>query len=277
MTHRLTLPLFAAVTLPLAARDAPSPTPSADAAVAAPAHPADSPLTPDFQPLFVADDLSDGVVRGGTATYARDGEGNIVGHPTQLGGLNTFLCSKDDYHNFVLRYSFHVDPSLNAGVQIRSSVLRREDERDLVGGPQIEIDTDPVRNRMWTAGIYGENVAPWLVPAEAAPEEVKDAFTAQGREITKVDGWNEVVVVAVGERITTWLNGHARADLADSPTETGFVGLQVHNVHDEAALEKEVRWRGVELWILPEDADYDQVRAAIEAGLTPAETAAGEG
>ena len=72
-------------------------------------------------------------------------------------------------------------------------------------------------------------------------EEAKKAF--------KPGEWNTYKIQAVGDRIQTWVNGVAVADLVDGVDRSGFIGLQVHSSDQEGL---EVRWRNLWLKELPE-------------------------
>ena len=66
------------------------------------------------------------------------------------------------------------------------------------------------------------------------------------RKAFKPKEWNKFHIECKGDSIKTWLNGVAAADLKDSVTASGFIGLQVHGVgKKEEALE--VRFRNLRL------------------------------
>jgi len=66
------------------------------------------------------------------------------------------------------------------------------------------------------------------------------------RKAFKQKEWNKFRVECVGDSIKTWLNGVPAADLKDSLTKSGFIGLQVHGVgKKEEALH--VRFRNLRL------------------------------
>ncbi|MGA2257617.1 MAG: DUF1080 domain-containing protein, partial [Thermoguttaceae bacterium] len=118
------------------------------------------------------------------------------------------------YGNFILELEFKVDRELNSGVQIRSEV----NASDRVFGYQVEIDPSA---RAWSGGIYDEGRRGWLNDLKKN-EPARRAF--------KQNEWNKLRIEAKGDSIKTWLNGVAAADLSDSKTPRGFIGLQVHGV-----------------------------------------------
>jgi hypothetical protein len=54
-------------------------------------------------------------------------------------------------------------------------------------------------------------------------------------------------VRAKGDRIQTWVNGQAIADIRDpESSQKGFVGLQVHGIKKDTG-PFEVRWRDIQI------------------------------
>ncbi|MBN2445510.1 MAG: DUF1080 domain-containing protein [Phycisphaerae bacterium] len=197
------------------------------------------------------DTLDGWVQRGGQALY-RAQDGVIIGQSVP-NTPNSFLCTRRDYGDFILEYEFLVDPRLNSGVQVRSnSVTGYRD--GVVHGYQIEIDPS---ERAWSAGIYDESRRGWLFSLKN-DEAARRAF--------KQDDWNHVRVVAVGDRIKTWLNGIAAADLTDHLTRTGFIALQVHGTKESEPME--VRWRNIRILDLGHPGDVPPPEAVML--LTPA-------
>jgi hypothetical protein len=187
--------------------------------------------------LFDGATLDGWVRRGGEARFEiRDGE--LVGL-TVVGQPNSFLCTASDYSDFELELEFRVDdPRVNSGVQVRSQSLP-EYQNGRVHGYQIEIDPS---DRGWTGGIYDEGRRGWLQDLKNNP---------QARAAFVLGQWNRLRVRCHGDRIQSWVNGIATADLVDSVTSTGFIGLQVHATRLSDPME--VRWRNIRL--RPIDSD----------------------
>ncbi len=183
------------------------------------------------EPLFDGKTLTGWVQRGGEASYTVEG-GCIVGS-TRPNQANSFLCTVANYGDFILELDFQVDPLLNSGVQIRSQ-SRPDFKNGVVHGYQIEIDPAA---RAWTGGIYDESRRGWLVNLDRNPA-AKAAF--------KQGEWNHFKIEAKADHIQTWLNGVAAAELRDSMTLSGFIGLQVHGVGDRKDPLK-IRWRNIVL------------------------------
>ena len=157
---------------------------------------------------------------------------------------NSFLCPVKTYGDFEMELDYNVNGGLNSGVQFRSDLFPEAHTihvdgktiklpADRLHGYQCEIDMDPKRNRMWTAGIYDEMRREWLFPGKLGGKT--NDFTAQGRTVSKPDEWNHLRILCVGTSIKTWLNGEPRADFCDAMTLRGRIGLQVHAVGKDPA------------------------------------------
>ncbi len=177
--------------------------------------------------LFNGTDLTGWSLKNGTATY-RVEQDAIVGK-TSEGSPNSFLCTDASFGDFELTFEVNDDPGLNSGVQIRS-VSTPDYKSGRVHGPQVEIETSPGE-----AGyVYSEGTGRgWI--SEQQP--IKDAYN---------NGvWNRYHVRARGDRIQTWINGQAIADIRDpDSSREGFIGLQVHGIAKGSG-PFEVRWRDI--------------------------------
>ena len=191
-------------------------------------------------PLFNGQDLDGWIQRGGQAKYTieeYDG-GKVILGTSVPNTPNSFLCTKKEYGDFVLEYEYLVDPELNSGVQIRS-LSREEYKNGRVHGYQVEIDA---KDRGWSGGIYDEGRRGWLNTLE---------HNLPARYAFKQDQWNHVKVQCIGHSIKTWMNGVPAADLIDTMTLKGFIGLQVHGVGGRTD-PLHVRWRNLRLQDLGE-------------------------
>ncbi|MFK7846530.1 MAG: DUF1080 domain-containing protein [Rhodothermales bacterium] len=186
----------------------------------------------DWIPLFNGENLDNWIQRNGKATYHIDGD-EIVG-TTVMNTPNSFLCTREDYSDFILEYEFQVHPLLNSGVQIRSE-SREDYNNGRVHGYQVEIDPAA---RAWTSGIYDESRRGWLYSL-TRNEPARAAFI-QG-------SWNKIRIEAVGHSIRTWINGVMSTNLVDDMTPSGFIALQVHSIRNEEQAGQEVRWRNIRI------------------------------
>ena len=212
--------------------------------------------------LFNGTNLDGWMEHSGKAKYTV-ADGVLTGESVSGTG-NSFLCTTGTYANFELELEYKCDALLNSGVQIRSEVF--PDARtltingktiklapDRIHGYQCEIDMDVARGRMWTAGIYDEARRGWLLPPDGEKGPQGMAFSEQGRKVSKPDEWNQLRIVADGPSIKTWLNGVLRADITDSLTPRGVIGLQVHGIgKDTNKVGLKVSFRNLRIRELPD-------------------------
>lgn len=200
-----------------------------------------------WENLFDGKTLNGWIQRNGKAKYTVE-DGMIVG-TTVLNTPNSFLCTEKNYTDFILELDFLVEQGMNSGIQIRSySWKHYKNER--VHGYQVEIDTS---DRAWSAGIYDEARRGWLFPLKDKPKAQK-AF--------KQNEWNHYRIVAIGDRIRTWINGVPAADLQDDMTSTGFIALQVHSSQQA---DKKIKWRNIRIQDLTRQ-NRKQLKALIVDG-----------
>lgn len=193
--------------------------------------------------LFNGKNLDGWEEHSGKAQYTV--ENGVLTGESVAGTGNSFLCTTKKYENFELELEYKCDALLNSGVQIRSEVFPEATTAmihgkefkfaaDRIHGYQCEIDMDAARGRMWTAGIYDEARRGWLYPFDGEKGKQGMAFSEEGRVISKNGDWNKLRIVADGPSIKTWLNGVPRAEIFDSVTPSGVIGMQVHGVGNNA-------------------------------------------
>ena len=183
--------------------------------------------------LFDGETLNGWHIKGGEATYEVK-DNSIIGTST-LNTPNTFLCSNEMYGDFILELEYKVDPKLNSGIQIRSNSFPYY-QNGRVHGYQIEIDPS---DRAWSCGIYDESRRGWLYPLTDNPTAQK-AF--------KQNDWNKYRIEAIGDTIKTWINDVPAAYLIDDKTASGFIGLQVHGIGNNAEKNgTQVMWKNVKI------------------------------
>lgn len=172
----------------------------------------------DFVDLFNGKNLDGWETKNGEAPFTVE-DGVIIG--TYVTGTpNTFLCTTENYDDFILTYEGYLGEETNSGVMVRGQ--SSPDYRDgRVNGYQVEMDPS---KRKWTGGIFDEARRGWLYNLEGNPA-AKDAF--------KLNEWNQFRVEAIGNSIKVWVNGIPTADLIDDVDPSGFIGLQVHSVKEE--------------------------------------------
>lgn len=186
---------------------------------------------PGFKALFDGETLDGWRRLGGEAAYFVHDD-MIVGE-TRPNQPNTFLCTEQEYDDFVLELEFNMDRQLNSGIQIRSW-SDSDDDDSRVRGYQVEIDPS---DRGWSAGIYEEGRRGWLHPLDN---------NDYAQRALNLDDWNRLRIVARGNVIRTYLNDVPAAVLLDGAVRTGFIGLQVHGVGDRTEPLR-IRWRDIRL------------------------------
>jgi hypothetical protein len=199
-----------------------------------------------FKDLFNGKDFTGWEQHSGKAEY-RVEDGCIVGK-TVAGTGNSFMCTKEQYGDFILEFEFKVAPGMNSGVQFRSQFYDKDTEMEINGkkkkfpadrvhGYQYEIDPSP---RAYTGGVYDEARRGWLA-------DLKDNPAAQ--KAFKQGEWNKARIQCNGDHIQTWINGVKAADFKDSLTLKGIIALQVHGIGDgkKKAPGEEVRWRNIRI------------------------------
>ncbi len=214
---------------------------------------------PQWHSLFDGETLDGWEQHSGDAKYTVE-DGCIVGTSVPDTG-NSFLCTTEQYGDFIFECWWKVDPVLNSGIQFRSLFYDEDTEvtgkdgktrkvpADRVHGYQSEIDVEPERNRMWSVGVYDEARRGWLYPGIHGGDG--DEFSTQGQKLTNVHGWNLTRIECQGDSIKTYLNGELRADFEDDMTSKGIIALQVHGIGNNAEkVGKQVRWRNIRIQIL---------------------------
>ena len=189
-----------------------------------------------WQSLSDTDNLDNWTKRGGEATYRLE-DGLIIG-TTVSNTPNTFLCTNNNYRDFILEYEVKLGGIVNSGVQFRSNSYPEHDN-GRVHGYQCEIDPS---ERSYSAGIYDEARRGWLYPLDENPD---------ARAAFKKDDWNHFRIEAHGDTIRTWINGVAASHLLDNQTPSGFIGLQVHSIGQPEEEGIDISWRNIR--ILTED------------------------
>lgn len=157
---------------------------------------------------------------------------------------NTFLIWRDEAADFDLRLSFRCNATNNSGIQYRSRHLTTgkpasnewvlqgyqheiRNEEDFPNVPGFIYDEKGSRGRICLVGekaVWNKNGKKIVGEPLITKEEFK--------ELMKVDEWNDVVIIAKGNRIRHYLNGRLVLDFTDKHPEkslsSGSIGLQLH-------------------------------------------------
>ena len=195
----------------------------------------------EWRDLFNGENLDGWEKKGGKASYHVE-DGAIVG-VSAPNSDNTFLCTKDRFSDFELKFEFKASPTMNSGVQFRSNSMKAY-KNHRVHGYQCELEQE-TQDRDWWCGIYDEARRGWLFPKKSDKKHCEE-FGEEGKRLWKEGEWNEVRIRCEGDHIQTWLNGEPRTDFEDGMTDEGFIGLQVHGVGGKEEPLK-VRWRNIKI------------------------------
>ncbi len=194
----------------------------------------------EWKSLFDGKTLNGWTQKNGTAKYEVV-DGTIRG-TTNEGSPNSFLCSNELFGDFELEFEVKVHDKLNSGVQIRSKTKQPKGgaKYGRVYGPQVEIEASGP-NGAEAGYIYGEATGRgWLTPKDKL---IPHKYFKDGQ-------WNKYRVVAKGNHIQTWINGHQIADLTDDEIykthPKGFIGLQVHGI-PKGQGPYDVAWRNIRI------------------------------
>lgn len=142
-------------------------------------------------------------------------DGAIVGSTQPDGNkFNTFLCSKNKYKDFEMRFQVKLTGTGwtgNSGVQIRSKIIN--EKNFAVGGPQCDMGA-----QYW-GSLYGEQFGGMMKASDA--NLVK--------EVLKADDFNDYYIKCVGKHVTIKLNDKTTVDddFAKMPDE-GIIAFQLH-------------------------------------------------
>lgn len=175
----------------------------------------------------------------GNPDYFRVEKKSIVaGHLDRKIPHNEFLCTTREYGNFDLRLQVRLaGQGNNAGIQFRSK--RIPDSREVSG---YQCDVGRAWNRPVWGGLYDESRRRKMLaegPKDSLPKWVKEG------------DWNELRILARGDRIQLFLNGHRTIDYVETEADiarAGIIGLQIHSGPPTEAWYRNVRIREI-----PED------------------------
>lgn len=185
-----------------------------------------------WKSLFNGKDLSGWNQKNGKALFKVQ-NGEIIGKTVANTG-NSFLCTNDNYSDFILELDLKVDEEMNSGIQFRSlSEPGYQDGR--VHGYQMEVDPS---DRAWSGGIYDEARRDWLYIPNLNPE---------GKKAFKKGAWNKYRIEAIGPVMRTWINGIPVACLVDDLTPSGFIALQVHAISGNMKEGMTIHWKNIRI------------------------------
>jgi hypothetical protein len=172
-------------------------------------------------------------------------DGAIHGETTQQNPAkgNTFLvCEQGAFDDFELRLSFRLNATNNSGIQYRSKHIEGGSNPWVVRGYQHEIrnevDFPNVSGFIYSEGglagsgrlcLCGEKA---VREADGAKEVTGTLITNEEfKKLFNLDGWNDVVIIAMGNHIQHFMNGRLILDYTDKSPQAlkdGIIALQLH-------------------------------------------------
>lgn len=140
-------------------------------------------------------------------------DGAIVGYTPEDPRHNTFLCSKQKYGDFELKFKVRLKGGIgNSGVQIRSKIDDRN--KFVVAGPQCDIGAG------YWGSLYGERFGDKMMK-QSPPDLVK--------KVVKPSDFNDYAIKCVGKHVTIKINGETMVDGEfDEMPDEGIIAWQLH-------------------------------------------------
>ena len=171
--------------------------------------------------LFNGQNLDGWEINGTEKWYVEKGELICESGPDAEYG---YLSTKEQYDNFELELEFKQEADGNSGVFFRSTV-----SGTIVNGWQVEVAPP----NLHTGGIYESYGRGWLIK----PDPEKDQYLKMG-------SWNRMKIIANGNKVTTYLNGHEMVEILDEKIGNGKGGIALQ-IHSGGGIK--VKWRNIKL------------------------------
>ena len=171
--------------------------------------------------LFNGQNLDGWEINGTEKWYVEKGELICESGPDEEYG---YLSTKEHYDDFELELEFKQEADGNSGVFFRSTV-----SGTIVNGWQVEVAPP----NLHTGGIYESYGRGWLIK----PDPAKDQYLKMG-------SWNRMKIIANGNKVTTYLNGHEMVEILDEKIGNGKGGIALQ-IHSGGGIK--VKWRNIKL------------------------------
>ena len=171
--------------------------------------------------LFNGKELNGWTIYGTEKWYVEDGLLISESGPDKEYG---YLGTEEQYKNFEINLEFKQEANGNSGVFIRSTV-----EGTKVSGWQVEV----APKGKHTGGVYESYGRGWII--KPSPEK---------EDVLKEGAWNHMKIIAVGDTLTSWLNGVEMVTITDAKIGEGE-GSIVLQIHAGGGIK--VKWRNIEL------------------------------
>ncbi|MFD2790773.1 DUF1080 domain-containing protein [Arenibacter sp. H213] len=161
--------------------------------------------------------------------------GCIVGRTTDENQIerNTFLIFETPFSDFELRFKYKIIGG-NSGVQYRSKVL--DEDLFIVGGYQADMEAGTQHSGILYEekgrGILAKRGEAVVVDEKGQKSVDQFANSESIQENIKSEQWNAYRIVAHGNHLQHFINGHKTIDVIDKEIEkksdSGIIALQVH-------------------------------------------------
>ncbi len=171
--------------------------------------------------LFNGKNISGWQIHGTEKWYVENGELICESGPDKEYG---YLSTLKSYKDFVLKLEFKQEANGNSGVFFRSTV-----NGTIIKGWQVEV----APTGQHTGGIYESYGRGWLI--KPVPEKEK---------YLKMGEWNNLKIQVIGDKVTTFLNGHEMIQLQDDKIAAGEGGIALQ-IHSGGGIK--VRWRNLKI------------------------------
>ncbi len=136
-------------------------------------------------------------------------DGTIVGSSGRRLRRNTFLISRGEFSDFILKVDIKLT-NRNSGVQFRSKVLPHYTVRGY--------QADATRGKAW-GNLHGENTGRRVII---------DGWTGKGQTVVRPTKWNHYEIYCRGDHIKVTLNGLVTVDTQDDMYREGVIAFQLH-------------------------------------------------
>ncbi len=182
-----------------------------------------------WEPLFDGKTLEGWKKQGGGEWTVKDGV--IQGTSSKGESRHGHLISAKEYGDFAVRLKYKANKG-NSGLYFRV------EEGGAYGVKGFQAEIDPTND---IGGLYETDGRGWVV--QPKPEDVKKWH--------KPGEWNEMVVIALGDRVVVQVNGVTTAELKkDAGRAKGHIALQLHGGQD-----MDVQFKDVEIQEIPKAED----------------------
>ena len=171
--------------------------------------------------LFNGKNISGWQIHGTEKWYVENRELICESGPDKEYG---YLSTLKSYKDFVLKLEFKQEANGNSGVFFRSTV-----NGTIIKGWQVEV----APTGQHTGGIYESYGRGWLI--KPVPEKEK---------YLKMGEWNNLKIQVIGDKVTTFLNGHEMIQLQDDKIAAGEGGIALQ-IHSGGGIK--VRWRNLKI------------------------------